>query len=431
MQDYKNILHISPHLGGGVGRVLINYLTIANQKKDFTHSILCLDSINDTAKLSLEKNQIAYKENMANNDAVLDEIAKADIVLIHWWNHPLLYNFLVKKTLPPSRIIFWSHVSGNEPPHLFSPALFEYPDLFIFTTPMSYLVHDVTNYSGDHAKFRAIWSTGGLDHIKDVKANPHDRFNIGYIGTVDFSKMYPNFISMCAKIDIPDVCFIICGGGSHIEHMIAEVKQKNLQEKFIFTGFINNIEEYLSIFDLFGYPLSQNHYGTCDQALAEAMGCEITPIVFDNNMESYMVHNLYSGIVVRSEEEYIGAIKELYKNQRLNQRLAKKAKEEAFRRFSIEQTIIDWENTYREIMGTPKTIKKWRGNYSGEEVKPFEVFLESIGKYSTIFESDNDQKIIELSNSSLSWKSKTKGSVHQYANFFRDDMLDKYSKLMS
>ena len=64
-------------------------------------------------------------------------------------------------------------------------------------------------------------------------------------------------------------------------------------------------------FDVFGYPLNRGHYGTCDQALAEAMGCGIVPIVFDNLMECHMVNDMSSGLVVKDEDEYIRAMIEL------------------------------------------------------------------------------------------------------------------------
>ena len=304
------ILHISTHLGGGVGRVLTGYLKNVKTDHDFEHQIYCLDYINDSAKKLLNESGTEYQENAHENiQDLLNAITKTDIVVIHWWNHPLLLDLLVRYELPPCRVAIWSHISGNQPPNIFSVPLLDYPDLFVFTTPMSYLVDEVANYA-DKARLKDIWSTGGLDHIRDVVKNEHDSFNIGYIGTVDYAKMYSNFVDMCAKIDIPNVRFIICGDGSQLEEMKQDVKSRGLDERFVFTGFINNISDYLSTFDIFAYALSSEHYGTCDQALAEAMGCGIVPVVFDNNMEKYMVSQC--GMVVASEDEYISSIMKLY-----------------------------------------------------------------------------------------------------------------------
>lgn len=428
INNKKKILHISPHLGGGVGRVLLNYLSHTKTSELFEHSIYCLDTINDNAKKILLENSIYSKELVSQSPRILLEIIdSSDIIVIHWWNHPLLFDFLVRYEIPPCRIVFWAHVSGNEAPNIFSHTLFDYPDYFIFTTPMSYLIDEVTSYSSPDI-FKTIWSTGGLDHVKDIIKKKHDNFNIGYIGTVDYSKMHSDFIDICEAIDIEDIKFIVCGEG-HIEKLQKEISKRGLTDKFIFTGFVNDISTYLEIFDLFAYPLAKNHYGTCDQALAEAMGSGIVPIVFNNNMENYMVHNLYSGIIVRDKEEFVTAVKEMYLNKNFRDRLGAKAKEEAFRRFSIDETIKEWDCMFHELLKKKKSSKKWDGKYKGKDVEPYQVFLESIGKYSSVFELNDTDKIRQLFNSSYSWKSKTKGSIHHYCYFFNDEKLKEWSKI--
>lgn len=424
------ILHISPHLGGGVGRVLINYLIKTQDSKEFEHKIVCLDTINQNAQNSLINNKIFFKE-LIDYETLIDSISNSDIVVVHWWNHPLLFQFLVKNELPPCRIAFWAHVSGNEAPHIFSHTLFDYPDYFIFTTPMSYLIDEVVTYPKTHGIFRAIWSTGGLDHVKDIQRQEHDGFNIGYIGTVDYSKMHPNFLNICAKIDIPEAKFIVCGSG-HIDELKEEITKRGLKDRFIFTGFVEDITPYLEIFDVFAYPLAPNHYGTCDQALAEAMGVGIVPIVLNNNMENYMVHNMYSGIVATSEEEFVSAVKEMHHNKGFRDRLGAKAQEEAFRRFSIDETIKEWDYAFHKLLDKEKLPRKWNGKYSGETVKPHQVFIESLGKYGEIFDHNDVDAIKQLADSSLAWKSKSKGTAHQYSSFFGDDnLLSKWSELMA
>jgi len=425
------IVHIAPHLGGGVGTVMLNYLVKNKNNDSYEHSIYCLDSINNNAKKVLAKNSICSKELVSQTpEILLEAIASADIIVVHWWNHPLLFEFLVKNELPPCRIAFWSHVSGTEAPHIFSHTLFDYPDYFIFTTPMSYLVNEVTTYKKNHSVFRAIWSTGGLDHIKNIERKEHTGFNIGYIGTVDYSKMHPHFLKICSQIDIPDAKYIVCGGG-HIEKLQDEVALYGLEDKFKFTGFVEDISPYLEIFDVFVYPLARNHYGTCDQALAEAMGCGVVPIVLNNNMENYMVHNMYSGIVAADEEEFSSAVIEMYQNKGFRDRLSLKAKEEAFRRFSIEETIKEWDYVYFKLLERNKLVRKWGGKYSGMNVEPYQIFFESLGDYAQIFENGDEVKIQQLADKSLSWKSKSKGTAHQYATFFQEDLtLQKISNLM-
>lgn len=421
------ILHISPHLGGGVGRVLLNYLSINKTNEKYFHEIICLDRINPNSKNILEENSLNYIENCYNNtELILNKISETDIVVIHWWNHPFLYDLLIRNELPPCRLIFWSHVSGESAPNIFTNTLFDYPDLFVFTTPMSYLNKKVLQYN-DKSKFKDIWSTAGVEYTKNIIHKKHKDFIVGYIGTVDYAKMYPNFIKMCAKINIPNIKFIICGEGSSLDKMKKDVKNMGLDKKFIFTGYVEDITVYLSQFDVFGYPLNSAHYGTCDQVLAEAMSCGIVPVVFNNSMESYMVHNLYSGFVVPNEEEYIKKIFTLYQNKTLKYRLGENAKNEAKSKFSVKQTIDNWEKLFNQILNKDKTAKIWKKKYT-KTLTSIDIFYESIGTFSILFKEHmnspskkSKERIEKAISDNNGWISKTKGSPFHYLDFLKDD----------
>ncbi len=424
------ILHLSPHLGGGVGRVVNSFLIEFKKNNNYFHEIYCLDTINENSKKLLKKEKINFKESISENISLLiKKIESIDILLIHWWNHPLLYEFLVKYELPKNRVVFWSHISGSYAPQIFSKTVFDYADKFIFTTPLSYDVEEVKNYEED--KFYDIWATSDFNQVKGFKKRIKDSFNIGYIGTLDFSKMYRRYIELNSKVDISNIKFITCGEGSDFNTLKKQVKVMNLEEKFIFPGFVENIKDYLENFDLFAYPLCSEHYGTCDLSLIEAMYCGIVPIVFNNSMEKYIVKHMHTGIVVSSEEEYINSIKLLYNDFSLRDKLSKNAQEDVRKRFHLNSSIKKWEDLFTQILKKDKTQKKWTGKYFGENVKPYEIYLESLGKYSLIFEENNKNEIKQLVNSSSSWKSNTKGTVMHYASFFEDNKLKQWVSVVN
>lgn len=422
-------MHISAHLGGGVGRVLLNYLKFEKKNSGNNHIVYCLDYINDNAKGILSKLDISFKELLHTQYIeILNTIKSVDVVLIHYWNHPLLYEFLVTQILPPCRLIMWSHTSGFHAPQIFSKKLLDYPDKFVFTTPMSYLCKEVKKYK-DNNKLDYVWSTAGLSYIKDVKKNKHKTFNMGYIGSIDFAKMHPDFVQICSKIDIPNVKFIICGDGCDLDTLKQQVKSLKLDTTFEFYGYVQDIKPYLSLFDLFIYPLSKTHYGTCDQVIAETMACGIVPVVFDNYMENYMVHHLYSGMVAKNEKEFIKYVKLLYKNKSIRQILESNAKIEAIGKFSVGNMKHKWDKIFKEIINLDKCEKKWN-NSDNLNINPYEIFLESIGQYSKIFLSNDEKKIKIFLNKSTIWKSNGNGSIKQYQRFFKkDSLLYNWSKL--
>lgn len=433
----KKILHITPHLGGGVGKVLLNYLSKAKEDNSFAHKVACLDYANENAVKTAENIGIPLIDNMfKKKQKLLEMIADSDITLIHWWNHPLLYDFLVRERLPKSRIIIWSHISGFYPPQVFTKKILQYPDLFVFTTPISRETRKVKNLSKIQKKsLRVIWSTSGVERTKLIKLKKHSGFNVGYIGTVDYAKMHPKFLNICARINIPDAKFIICGGSNERE-IKKEAEKLNIAKKFTFTGPVLDIAEYLSIFDIFGYPLASYHYGTCDQSLQESMAAGVVPVVLKNQMEKYMVKNKVTGIVAKNENYYIKAVQILYKNKKLRNSLAQNAKKYAIKNFSLNKMAREWKIIFKEMLTIPKTVKKWAIAKKSNKIRPSDVFLESLDDYGKNFtlylknKTKGEEKIKKLAQSA-NWQSKTKGTTHHYNFFFpKDSYLLSWSQLM-
>ncbi len=374
---------------------------------------------------------------------LLDLIADSDIVLIHWWNHPLLYDFLVREQLPASRVIFWSLILGSPPPNNFTDKIFRYPDMFVFSTPLSYKVEEARNLSGEYKKYlRDIWATGTVDYVRVLKLKKHNGFNIGYIGTVDYAKMHPDFLDICNQVDIPDLNFIVVGG-SNEKQLEREACRLGIGRKFNFTGFVSESKkwEYLSLFDVFGYPLAPHHYGTCDLALQEAMTAGVVPVVLENPTESHIIKNGVTGIVAKDKNEYVRALQDLYYNPEKRNFLSKNAKEYAIKTFSLEKMINDWDKIFNEALVFPKKARKWEIDEKIKNISPKDVFLESLGCYGKDFvfycnakddkEKESAIKKIKKLAESANWRSKTKSTAHQYNSFFpNDEYLSFWSKLM-
>ena len=438
----KTVLHITPHLGGGVGKVLLNYLAKVKGNPDFFHQVLSLEYANAKALAASQATGFPLLDKMASDhEAMIAAITAADIVLIHWWNHPLLYAFLVRETLPPARIIFWSHISGFQAPYVFpKPALY-YPDLFVFTSPLSLEVQEIKALPETRQKFlRVIWSTGGIDHVTSVQPKPHQGFKVGYIGTVDYSKMHPNFLEMSSKAKIPEAQFIVCGGPSE-KQIQKESLQFNDGKRFIFTGQIHDITPYLAEFDVFGYPLAPYHWGTCEQALGESMAAGVPPVVLANRTESYIVDDGVTGIVATNAAAYTRALEELYRHPERRRTLAGNAREAARKLFSLDLMVNRWEKVFDEALKFPKTARKWTGRYQGRSTSPHHIFLESLGEHGKEFnctlnahnKRDNQvarDGITRLYKSSYLWRSNTRGTPHHYHHFFPEDIfLQRWSNL--
>lgn len=423
-QHFK-ILHITPHLGGGVGSTILGYLSV---NKTFEHEVVAFGYTKGYVIDKIVELKVDYTDNITNEE-VIEKIPDFDIVLIHQWNHPLLYNFLVKSELPPCRVVMLGHNSGFNPPNCYTKKILEYPDIFVFTTPLSYTVREVKSFGKEYNMYD-VWSTDGVEEYKDIKRIKKNGFIVGYLGTVDYAKIHPDFLEMCKEIldcNIPHLRFVVVGGTQESEFK-AEAEKLGIADKIEFTGYVpkDELKYYLSSFDVFGYPLAPYHYGTCDLVLQIAMASGVVPVVFDNPMEKHMIKNNKTGVIVKNKKGYIQAIKDLYNNINLRKQLGDTAREFAVKNYSLEKLDSEWEVIFSNILDFPKRKRKW--NINSFSVTPEVIFLESIGNHARHFESDFD--IIQLAKNK-SWQTETKGSVHNYHSYFPfDRRLMKWSMLM-
>ncbi len=425
MQHLYNILHITPHMGGGIGTVLINWI---KQDSINNHTVLCL---NRNYYNVYDKN-IVYENMHSKKSEIIYWIEKSDIIIVHFWNYPLLFDFLINTDFPKCRMCFWAHVSGLNAPYVFSEKLVEFSDKFIFSSPISYESKEIKILSENlKQKLGHIWTTGNIDSYFDVKPIPHDTFNIGCIGTLDYSKLHPNFVDMCSKIDIPNVRFIMCGTGCDAETIKVQVKQKGLEEKFIFTGVIKDIKPYLAIIDVFGYPLNPNHFGTCEQVLGEAVAAGVIPIVMKNPAEEYILFQSLVKFVCSSEEEYIHNMELLYRERSNKLNIVNFMKKHVTELYDSNKMIESWENVFNELMKQDKKSRYWTIKDNSTRTLGYRILIESLGIYGNILENNQLDEIKKLFNSNLQWKSFSKGSPRQYLECFPDDtILKKWVELL-
>ncbi len=258
------VLHLLPHSGGGVGTVVRALLEAeVRENTSIIPSIASLESLNETTRSHLNSLDIQWVDCIAiKNDlkklSVL--IERADIVMVHWWNHPFLMKVLFQE-LPPSRLALWSHVNGFAAPQSFFPELFDFPDQFVFATKASWqspVVEGLLNM--DIQRIRVIRSCAGIPAGTTDSFIKDEPFQFGYIGTVETAKMHPNFLKMCAATKIPSRC-IVAGGPAHDE-LRFQAEHLGFAGQFEILGPVEDPKPIFKRLHAFAYPLNSLHYGS-------------------------------------------------------------------------------------------------------------------------------------------------------------------------
>jgi glycosyltransferase involved in cell wall biosynthesis len=309
------ILHVSPHYGGGIGTVVSGLIKNDNCN---AHRLYSLELCKEKKVSSL----------FVQMDDLRDDMKDADIVLVHYWDHPTLTE-LFSKPLPPCRLVFWVHKH-----YRIAEREICYPDRCFGTSPIQFL----PDY---------IWSTGDISRFLEIKPKEHKGFNVGYVGTVDYKKIHPNIFKMCNEIGrlIPDSRFTFVG----------ENKTNYRSETGVtFTGKVDDIAPYLAEMDIFGYPLRPDHYGTCEQALGEAMAAGVVPVTMNNPCERMITLQYGSE---DEESKYEDMIEFLYLNPDCRKELSSEMRKTAQRIYSLDTMISQWNDVFESMMEQPKKVK--------------------------------------------------------------------------
>ena len=200
------------------------------------------------------------------------------------------------------------------------------------------------------------------DAISSINFNPKNvtrlrnrfknKFIIGNVGAmVENSKGHENIIEAAQyfkKIN-KDIIFLIVGGGKD-ENYFKE-KAKSLNNVF-FTGFVNNVADYLELFDIFIFP-----------SLTEGLGSSILDaMMFDNAVVASnvggipdIIEDKVNGLLIEPDntKDLCNKISLLYNDKMLRKTLASNAKQN-LSKFNIQTITEQYINIYKTMLYTIK-----------------------------------------------------------------------------
>jgi glycosyltransferase involved in cell wall biosynthesis len=283
------------------------------------------------------------------------ELERADIVHVEWWNDAALGEFL-RGPLPPLRLLLFFHVAGDAVPNVITPELAAFADFCVAGCPYTYEHSVLRCLPAERAD--VVFATADFARLRGLAPAAHDGFNVGYIGKADYRKMHPDFVSMSARVAVPGVKFIVCGGG-HLELLRQEAERLGAAGRFEFRGHVEDIAPVLAAMDVYGYPVGENVGAELN--LQEAMYAGVPPVVFPRGGIRDVVIPDVTGLVVRTPAEYTEAIEHLYRHPAERRRLGVNARTFAAQLFGGERSAQKLAAIYERMMRSPKRSRTWPG----------------------------------------------------------------------
>jgi glycosyltransferase involved in cell wall biosynthesis len=408
------ILHITPHLGGGIGAAFTG-ITKPDVRFPVEHEFVLLETPEKTSFVErVRANGVKIFIEPTAED-IEKQIEKADIVQINWWHHPLTAKFLYEFPNIPVRLICWVHVSGCTYPYLRSDFLSKFEQVF-FTTPYSCENSEVAEWIREYGcgKTSVIYGMGNAARFFNLTRKKHDGFRIGYMGTLAFSKLHPEFVEYCAAAAsiAEDIIFVLIGDLSNKETLLHQAEKYGIANRFEFRGFCDDIGEELSRLDCMGYLLNPYHFGTTENVILETMAAGVPIVLMNQNTEKYIIEHGKEGFLINNQTEYREAIRNLYHNVPEQKRIAENAKTRIKNDFDIDQNNRKLWCCYEEVMACPKQHITFRDIF-GEQ--PSDWFLHFVGREKVSFLENRFENIAEI------FKGESKSSVGHFAKYFPED----------
>ena len=213
----------------------------------------------------------------------------------------------------------------------------------------------------DEKKIRVILNgVNGLNTLSDdEKKNIRNRFGvledetvISIVARLEDIKGHNYFIEAADMLlkDGVNAKFFIAGTGSYEEHLKKKVKVLRLEDKVIFTGFIQDVDKLMGITDI----QVNASYGTeaTSLALLEGMSIGVPAVVSDFGGNPGVIKNGRNGFVVPKQNSAAlkTAIKRLIDDKELYEKISEQSKEIFAETFTAQAMTKNTENIYNELL---------------------------------------------------------------------------------
>jgi len=413
------ILHFTAHLGGGVGKALSGLVAQARiSGSRVKHLIVCLEEP--------EKSQFVDRVREYGIEVIvcpgMDMLEKlmedSDIVQLEWWNHPATIKHLCSLSIPPIRLLTWCHVAGLHSP-IIPKQLILASHRFLFTSQCSFENKEVMNLIPEFGdRLGVVSSSGGFSGLPEPIRGINKKISVGYIGSLNFAKLYPNYIDYLAAVDIPGFRVKMIGDLTNQDILNRQCDSLSKTGMLEFRGYTTDIVSELASINVLAYLLNPEHYGTTENALIEAMAMGIVPIVMDNPAERQIVDDRHTGLVVHSPDEFAEVIRWLSENPADRQRMGRQASESVRERFSAEKMEAALNGHYQSMLSMEKRKFVFSEIFGSD---PAEWFLSCQGDRN-LFAEDGSINPVDGTPLSYGLFEKSKGTVFHFSEYFPDNL---------
>jgi len=405
------VLHITPHLGGGIGSAYAG-ITIPCEDCSVQHEVVLLEQPQKNIFVDRVRGNGCPVSMVPPRNDLIRLLEQADIVQLNWWHHPLMCRFFYEFPEIPVRIVGWMHCSGCTYPYLRTVLLKKFHKSF-FTTPFSYENAEIAVWEKEDRDRRTgvVFGMGDASRFFPVQPTPHQGFRIGYMGTLEFSKLHSQFLEFCVEAGKvgDDVTFVLIGDCGNKDILLEQAAKYGISDKLEFKGFCSDIGKEFSELDCMGYLLNPYHFGASENVILETMASGVPIITLNQNTEKYLLTDRETGFLVNDKYEYRQVIDKLYRSSTKRTKIGENAKKRIREKFDAKANQVKLYEYYHEVMQEEKRVVDFKDAFGPT---PSDWFLSAVNEERELFLNNRLEDIPEI------FKGESKSSVRHFLSYY-------------
>ena len=253
-----------------------------------------------------------------------------------WTKHYTINNVFIR----------WCHMVG-------------YWFLDLFTNVNIAVSHAVKEFLIDNnisrtEKIKVIYNGIADTNLKAKVFQSDKEFVIASVGTLNRIKGMQYLIRAMDRVhqEFPEAKLEIIGDGPFKNKLVKEVEKYKLKKIVKFVGFTNEVEKYLTKFDLYIQPSLSESFGL---AIVQAMNIGLPVIATNTGGITEVVTDGKSGVLVKpaDSKELATAIIELLRNPKRGKIMGEMGRQDVRIKFNLEDMIDELESVYEEVVKNP------------------------------------------------------------------------------
>ena len=434
--DNLKILHIAAHMGEGAGKAISG---LAVFDEIMCHRIVLLEVPKKTEHIEYCRRYGIEVVIDTKLSLLEDMLQDSDVVILNWWNHPLMFKVLTLISKVAVRLILWSHINGAYYPILKERFVKAF-DACMFTSPVTFSL-PLWSKSGTKAiqeKSRLVYGMGAFYPDKQPQKTDydlHDPIRLGYVGTLDYAKINPDFLKYVRALKDKGIFAEFLMVGNISSRFEQDITSFDVADIVKLCGYRRDVPLILKNFDIFCYLLNPKNFATTENALIEAMAAGLPIICGSVSIERSIIENGVSGYTVSSPEEFVERILFLSKSTDQRKKIGETARTTSCSRYSIE---ANRERFYEAIELAARNPKRTHDFVSIMCGSPYEMFLygcprdaAEIFMQAVLCDDDTEWQKIKSEADGLGniYKTKIKGSPYQFSTYYPED--EKLQKIVA